>query len=269
MRPLSPPWFGSAEWPTVPVAVVVRKICVGHVDVFAMTSSQFALRIARDLDDSRPIYGIGAVARLLLVPASTIRAWEDRYGVVSPHRSPGGRRLYSREEVERLRFVKELTDDGVQPADAHRLLAEHIRDAASGIPERRVRERTSQLVLVVDRDPHAADLAGHFLRSEGYEVELASDVADAESKLADLSPRLAVVELLVGGGRGVELCRDLKARGRAPVLAVSTLDVREAALAAGADAFLRKPLEPSEFLSTVNELLSVGAAADRVAGTRG
>jgi DNA-binding transcriptional MerR regulator len=220
------------------------------------------------LHDSRPIYGIGAVARLLGVPPSTIRAWEDRYGVVSPQRSPGGRRLYSREEVDRLRFVKELTDDGVQPADAHRLLAEHIQDGASGRSQRRVGEGTSQLVLVVDRDPHAADLAEHFLRSEGYEVELSSDVADAVGKVADLSPRLAVVELLVGGGRGADLCRHLKERGPAPVLAVSTLDAREDALAAGADAFLRKPLEPSEFLSTVNELLSARTAADRGAGIR-
>jgi DNA-binding transcriptional MerR regulator len=220
------------------------------------------------LSDSRPIYGIGAVARLLGVPQSTIRAWEERYGVVSPHRSPGGRRLYSREEVERLRFVKELTDDGVQPADAHRLLAERIQDGASREPDRRGGGGTGQLVLVVDRDPHAADLAEHFLRSEGYEVELASDAADAERKLAELSPRLAVVELLVDGGRGVELCRHLKERVPAPVLAVSSLDAREAALAAGADAFLRKPLEPSEFLSAVHDLLSVKADPDRAAGTR-
>jgi DNA-binding transcriptional MerR regulator len=219
------------------------------------------------MHDSRPIYGIGAVARLLGVPPSTIRAWEERYGVVSPQRTPGGRRLYSREEVERLRFVKELTDDGVQPADAHRLLAEHIRDGSSRSPARRFGDATSQLVVVVDRDPHAADLAEHFLRSEGYEVELASDAIDAQSKVADLSPQLVVVELLVGGGRGPDLCRILKERGPTRVLAVSALDARESALAAGADAFLRKPLEPSEFLSTVNDLLSVGPAHDRTAGT--
>ena len=220
------------------------------------------------LHDSRPIYGIGAVARLLGVPQSTIRAWEDRYRVVSPQRSPAGRRLYSREEVERLRFVKELTDDGVQPADAHRLLAEHIQDGASRLAERRVGEGASQLVLVVDRDPHAADLAEYFLRSQGYEVELASDAADAVNKVAELSPRLAVVELLMGGGRGAGLCQRLKSRGAAAVLAVSTLDDREAALAAGADAFLSKPLEPFEFLSTVNELLSARTATDHGAGTR-
>lgn len=238
------------------------------MDVFAPTSSGHPLQSVQVLPDSRPIYGIGAVARLLGVPPSTIRAWEERYGVVSPHRSPGGRRLYSREEVERLRFVKELTDDGIQPADAHRLLAEHIEDGTSGASDRGTGERASKLVLVVDRDPHAADLAEFFLRSEGYEVELATDAADAERKAAELSPRLAVVELLVGGGRGADLCRRLKEQGSAPVLAVSTLDVQEAATAAGADAFLRKPLEPFEFLSAVNDLLFVRAATDRSAGTR-
>ena len=253
---------------TVTDELVLRNVCGDPEDLCGLELPRSFSTIAGMLHDSRPIYGIGAVARLLGVPPRTIRAWEDRYGVVSPHRSPGGRRLYSREEVERLRFVTELTADGVQPADAHRLLAEHIQDGASGISERPVPEGTRQLVLVVDRDPHAADLAEYFLRSEGYEVELALDEADAEAKVADLSPRLAVVELLVGGGRGAELCRRLKERGAAPVLAVSILDAREAALASGADAFLRKPLEPHEFLSTVNDLLSAKAATDRREATQ-
>jgi DNA-binding transcriptional MerR regulator len=217
-------------------------------------------------DDSRPIYGIGAAARLLGVPPSTIRAWEDRYGVVSPQRSPAGRRLYSREEMEHLRFVKQLMDDGVQPSDAHRLLAEHIRDGTSGMAEGRAGEGTD-LVLVVDRDPHAADLAEYFLRSEGYEVEVALDAAEAERRVAELSPRLVVVELLVGGGRGADLCRHLKEADSAAVLAVSTLNAREPALAAGADAFLPKPLEPFDFLSTVSDLLSARAPIARGVGT--
>jgi DNA-binding transcriptional MerR regulator len=205
--------------------------------------------------DSRPIYSIGAVARRVGVRQSTIRTWEERYGVVAPHRSAGGRRVYSREEVERLRFVKMKVDEGMQPADAHRLLTERIEGGGGRrLPEERAYESSRPLVLLVDRDPFAADLSEHFLRAEGYDVHVVLDKADAESKFTELSPRLAVLELVLPGGGGGDLVRRFK-QGGAAVLAVSSLDVRNTALAAGADAFLQKPLEPREFVSTVTDLL--------------
>ncbi|MBV9943869.1 MAG: response regulator transcription factor, partial [Solirubrobacterales bacterium] len=54
---------------------------------------------------------------------------------------------------------------------------------------------------------------------------------------------------------GRELCERLKQRRGTPLLCISSLDLREQALAAGADAFLKKPLEPAQLVSTVNDLL--------------
>jgi DNA-binding transcriptional MerR regulator len=205
-------------------------------------------------EDSRPIYGIGAVARLLGITPSTIRTWEERYGVVSPQRSPGGRRLYSRDEVDRLRFVKLKVDEGIQPADAHRLLAE--RAGVGPLPmEGPVRGGVRPLVLLVERDPFATELMEFFLRGDGYDIGVATDAAEAENKVLGLSPQLTIVELLLSGGKGVNLCRRLKERSAAPVLAVSTLDGRDASLAAGADAFLQKPLDPLVLTSTVRDLI--------------
>jgi DNA-binding response OmpR family regulator len=51
------------------------------------------------------------------------------------------------------------------------------------------------------------------------------------------------------------LCERLKRRRGAPLLCISSLDLREQALAAGADAFLEKPLEPVELVSTVRSLI--------------
>jgi DNA-binding transcriptional MerR regulator len=215
--------------------------------------------------DSRPIYGIGAVARLLGLTPGTIRTWEERYGVVSPQRSPGGRRLYSRDEVEWLRFVKMKVDEGMQPGDAHRLLAERTNSGAV-VTERATPEASRPRILLAERDPYAADLTEYFLRGEGYEVEVATDSADAESKFAGLSPKLAIVELLLSGGEGADLCRRLKERSAAPVLAVSTLDGRDAALSAGADAFLQKPLDPGVLAATVRDLLRASALLDWDAG---
>ena len=67
--------------------------------------------------DELAIYSIGAVERMLDIPAATIRNWEERYGLVKPERSDGGHRLYTRGQVEQLRFVKENEQDH----DLHRL----------------------------------------------------------------------------------------------------------------------------------------------------
>ena len=62
------------------------------------------------------IYSIGAVARMLGVPTATLRNWEDRYGLVTPERSAGGHRLYSRRQVEQLRFLPRRMEQGMPPA---------------------------------------------------------------------------------------------------------------------------------------------------------
>ena len=79
----------------------------------------------------RPIYSIGAVAGMVGVEAATLRTWEERYGVVVPTRSRGGQRVYSRDELEQLRFVVDSIEAGSTPADAHRLLAERLGAAES------------------------------------------------------------------------------------------------------------------------------------------
>lgn len=57
-------------------------------------------------------YQISAVARLTGLSVHTIRAWEKRYGVVSPERTDTDRRLYSREDIRRLTLLKTLVDHG-------------------------------------------------------------------------------------------------------------------------------------------------------------
>ena len=90
------------------------------------------------------IYSIGAVERMLDIPAATIRNWEERYGLVKPERSNGGHRLYTRGQVEQLRFVKEGLDRGLQPAEAHRLLGEQLA-RRSGVRSTDAREQAPRL----------------------------------------------------------------------------------------------------------------------------
>jgi CheY-like chemotaxis protein len=70
---------------------------------------------------------------------------------------------------------------------------------------------------------------------------------------------VTVVDLLISGGTGLDLCRYFKEQGDVPVIAVSVLAARDQAVAAGADAFLLKPLEPLQLVSAVRDLLGSSA----------
>ena len=192
------------------------------------------------------------------VPAATLRNWEERYGLVRPERTRGGHRLYSRDQVEQVRFLALQVQQGLQAAEAHRLLAERMTPGEGGLFPRPEAEGTL-LILLAERDPYAAEFAEFFLRTEGYDVVVALDAEDAAQLADERSPQLAVVELLISGGRGGELCRRLKDNGAAGCLAVSSLDAREEALEMGADAFLQKPLDPLRLVSTVKDLLGASA----------
>jgi DNA-binding transcriptional MerR regulator len=207
---------------------------------------------------SRPLYSIGAVARMLDIPPATLRTWEERYGLPKPERSPGGHRLYSRDQVGQLRFVKAQLAAGMAPADAHRLLAERLAAGTLSVGEPEP-PKTRLLVLLAERDPFAAELSEYFLRTEGYEVASALDAADAVRKFGELAPSVTVIDLLISSGSGLGLCRQLKQHGDAPVLAISTLETSDEALEAGADAFLQKPLDPLQLVSAIKDLLGTSA----------
>jgi MerR family transcriptional regulator, light-induced transcriptional regulator len=63
-------------------------------------------------------YRIQSVAEMTGVPASTLRAWEQRYGFPAPERTASSYRLYSPEEVDRIHRVRALCDRGMAPAEA-------------------------------------------------------------------------------------------------------------------------------------------------------
>jgi len=197
------------------------------------------------------------------VPVATIRTWEDRYGLVIPDRSAGGHRLYRRDQVEQLKFVRACMADGATAADAHRLLAE--RDEGGPPVAARADAPDRLVILLADCDPYAAQFQEHFLRAEGFEVEVALSQQTARESFSQNAPPLAVVELLISGGAGLDLCRFFKEHGDVLVVAVSVLESRDLALDAGADAFLLKPLEPLQLVSTVRDLLGSSAFLGPVA----
>ena len=65
----------------------------------------------KDRDTPPPLRRAGA-ARLARMPAATLRIWERRYGVVAPPKTPSGQRLYSDDDVQRIRLLKTLVNQG-------------------------------------------------------------------------------------------------------------------------------------------------------------
>jgi CheY-like chemotaxis protein len=178
--------------------------------------------------------------------------------VIVPARSRGSHRLYSRDQLEQLRFVLRSMEDGSSAADAHRLLAEQLDLPADATV---AGQDVLMLVLLAERDGFAAELCEYFLRTEGYDVCVATNPVEAERSFRDHRPNLSIVDLVMPGG--LELCRRLAQDENTPVLAVSALAFHAEALTAGASAFLQKPFEQLQFVSTVRDLLRSSALTRR------
>jgi DNA-binding transcriptional MerR regulator len=138
-----------------------------------------------------------------LAPA-TIRTWETRYGHVVPQRSDGGQRIYSRDQVDQLRFVRDEIVAGRRPAEAHRLLAERL---ASGESVAGVRMR----VLLAETRVGAAEMLRQLLGAEGFDVLLATDPDSATRWMNELAPTFAVID--TDDAAFAELARELQRRG--------------------------------------------------------
>jgi DNA-binding transcriptional MerR regulator len=202
----------------------------------------------------RPLYSISAVARMLDVPVATLRTWEERYAQVVPDRNGTGHRLFSRNQVEQLKFVRAQMRQGATAADAHRLLAER---AVSGGPPPRPAARL--LIQLAESDPYAAESEEYFLKAEGFEVVVTATDGAAREAFSAAVPAVVIVEVLISGGAGLELCRFFRQHGEVAIVAVSAVEAMDAAIDAGADAFLRKPLDPLQLVSAVRDLLRSSA----------
>jgi two-component system response regulator MprA len=115
-------------------------------------------------------------------------------------------------------------------------------------------------ILVVDDERAVRESLRRALVLQGYEVELASDGAEALERLAaDGQPDAVVLDILMPGIDGLEVCRRLRQRGNSvPVLMLTARDAvgdRVEGLDAGADDYLVKPFALEELLARIRALL--------------
>ncbi|HEY4845835.1 MAG TPA: MerR family transcriptional regulator [Candidatus Dormibacteraeota bacterium] len=82
------------------------------------------------------VYKIGVVSEKVGLSPSTLRLWEDQFGLLTPERSNGGTRLYSDAEVERVHQIRELHRDRGYSLEAIARILEEARQAAPWTPDR-------------------------------------------------------------------------------------------------------------------------------------
>jgi two-component system, OmpR family, response regulator MprA len=115
-------------------------------------------------------------------------------------------------------------------------------------------------ILVVDDERAVRESLRRALELEGYDVELASDGEEALRRLDEPAyPDAAILDVLMPGIDGLEVCRRLRAAGNAlPLLMLTAraeIDSRVAGLDAGADDYLPKPFALAELLARLRALL--------------
>ena len=114
-------------------------------------------------------------------------------------------------------------------------------------------------ILVVDDEPAVREALQRALSLEGYEVELAADGDERARAAAAAAADAVVLDVLMPGVDGLEVCRRLRAAGdRTPILMLTARDAvadRVAGLDAGADDYLVKPFALEELLARLRALL--------------
>jgi two-component system response regulator MprA len=113
-------------------------------------------------------------------------------------------------------------------------------------------------ILVVDDDPRLAASVRRALVYEGYTVDIAPDGSAALAATRDGLPDLVVLDVMLPGLDGLEVCRRLRAASDVPILMLTAreaIDQRVDGLDSGADDYLVKPFAYEELLARVRSLL--------------
>ncbi len=127
-------------------------------------------------------------------------------------------------------------------------------------------------ILVIDDDPALAEMLTFVLRNEGFDSTVVGDGTQALSAAREFRPDLVLLDLMLPGMNGIDVCRVLRADSSVPIVMLTakadTVDV-VLGLESGADDYVIKPFKPKELVARVrarlrrtddepSELLSIG-----------
>ncbi len=141
------------------------------------------------------------------------------------------------------------------PSAAHADRASARARCASHLPAMNSR------LLLIDDDARLTDMVGAYLQSAGFDIDVAHHLAEARQKLEQGVYDLAVLDIMLPDGDGLDFCRELRRDARMKRLPVLMLSARGEpmdrilGLELGADDYLPKPFEPRELQARVKALL--------------
>ena len=113
-------------------------------------------------------------------------------------------------------------------------------------------------ILVVEDEPTVSDVVARYLRREGYAVRTAGNGEEGLRLALHHQPDLVLLDLMLPGIDGLEVCRRLRAQRPTPVIMLTAKDEDHEAvvgLSLGADDYVRKPFSPSELMARVKAVL--------------
>ncbi|MEO8405361.1 MAG: response regulator transcription factor [Chitinophagaceae bacterium] len=114
-------------------------------------------------------------------------------------------------------------------------------------------------ILVVDDDPDISMMLKMMLEFKGYKVSTAERADDTHATLRDDKIDLVIMDMLLSGVNGTDICTDIKKNEKTrcvPVMMISAHpNARELCLEAGADDFISKPFDMNEILGKISNLI--------------
>jgi excisionase family DNA binding protein len=185
---------------------------------------------------TKSIYTTHEVSRLLHVNPRSVINWIDQ-NLLTSYRTPGGHRRIRRDD-----------------------LVAFLRKHQIPTPPSLMEDGNFSMLIVDDEDEIAQIMKTYFERKGGFEITTVSDGISALLEVGRARPDLLILDIMIPGVDGVEVCRRIKAGASTSTIIIAISgqsEIEKTILDAGADVFMTKPLDLDKLNHQVQSLLRI------------